>query len=76
MRYPDVFLSGVLGRTELNRAAAALDKVGGQVNGARLRCHGPERIQRGGFEGIGKTDKVLLPIRSVPKPRVSESDSE
>src|SRR6266496_2367758 len=51
MRYHDVFLAGVLNGTELNRAAAALDKVGGQVNGARLRCHSPKRIQREGLEG-------------------------
>src|SRR6266496_174865 len=76
MRYPDVFLSGVLGRTELNRADAAQGTVGGHVDGTRLRCHGPKPIQRGGFEAIGKTNEVLLPVRSVPKPRVSECDSE
>src|SRR6266511_4011953 len=76
MRHFDVFLPRVLSRTELNRATSTQRTVGGHVNGARLGRHGPKRIQRGGFEGIGKTDKVLLPVRSVPKPRVSERDSE
>src|SRR5437667_3048997 len=76
MRQPDVFLPGVLSGTELNRAATAQDKVGGQVNGARLRCHCPKRIQRGGLEAIGKTNEVLLPVRAVPKPCVTERDPE
>src|SRR5439155_23921498 len=76
MRYPDVFLPGVLSGTELNRAAAAQDTVGGQVNGARLRCHCPKRIQRGGFEAVGKPNEILLPVRPVPKPCVSEGDSK
>src|SRR6266536_6297606 len=33
MRQPDVFLPDVLGGTELNRAAATQDAVGGHVNG-------------------------------------------
>ncbi len=76
MRQPDVFLPGILSGTELNRAATAQDKVGGQVNGTRLRRHGPKRIQRGGFKAIGKTNEVLLPVRPVPKPGVSERDPE
>src|SRR5437870_12700291 len=76
MRHLDIFLAGVLSGAELNRAAAAQDTVGGQVNGARLRCHCPKRIERRCFEAVGKTDEILLPVRPVPKPCVSEGDSE